>query len=71
VRFTVRDRATAVGTCFMAKQLVPDGLCTSIEPLLPAEPLKPNGGRTRVPDRGAFTGIMFQAKERRRANSNR
>jgi hypothetical protein len=55
----------------MAKQLVPDGLCTSIEPLLPAEPLKPNGGRTRVPDRGAFTGIMFQAKERRRADSNR
>jgi len=48
----------------MAKQLVPDELWTIIEPLLPAEPLKPNGGRTRVPDRAAFAGIMLQAKKR-------
>jgi transposase len=31
------------------KQLVPDELWTIIEPLLPPEPSKPNGGRPRVP----------------------
>jgi hypothetical protein len=30
-----------------------------IEPLLPPEPLKPNGGRPRVPDRAAFAGIKL------------
>jgi transposase len=32
----------------MAKQLVTDELWTIIEPLLPKEPPKPNGGRPRV-----------------------
>jgi hypothetical protein len=62
VPYADRDRVTAVGTCFMAKQSVPDELWTIIEPLLPAEPLRPNGGRTRVPDRAAFAGIMLQEK---------
>jgi hypothetical protein len=31
---------------------------TIIEPLLPPEPPKPNGDRTRGPDRAAFGGIM-------------
>src|SRR5688500_9371993 len=43
----------------MAKQLVTDELWTIIEPLLPKEPAKPQGGRPRVPDRAALTGIIF------------
>jgi transposase len=43
----------------MSKRLVPDELWTIIEPLLPPEPLKPNGGRPRVPDRAAFAGIIY------------
>jgi transposase len=43
----------------MAKQLVPEALWALIEPLLPPEPPKPKGGRPRVPDRAALTGIIF------------
>ena len=43
----------------MAKALVPDELWTIIEPLLPPEPPKPKGGRPRVPNRAALTGILF------------
>jgi|SRR5215210_1206523 len=43
----------------MAKQLVTDELWTTIEPLLPKEPPKPKGGRPRVSDRAALTGILF------------
>src|SRR5438067_7019622 len=43
----------------MAKQLVTDDLWTIIEPLLPKEPPKPKGGRPRVSDRAALTGILF------------
>ena len=46
----------------MAKTLVPDELWEIIEPLLPAEPPKPKGGRPRVPDRAALTGIIFVLK---------
>src|SRR5688500_19113202 len=46
----------------MAKQLVTDELWTIIEPLLPKEPAKPQGGRPRVPDRAALTGILFVLK---------
>jgi len=43
----------------MAKPLVSDELWAAIAPLLPPEPPKPRGGRPRVPDRAALTGILF------------
>lgn len=43
----------------MAKPLLPDDLWEAVEPLLPPEPPKPKGGRPRVPDRAALTGILF------------
>jgi len=46
----------------MAKPLLPDELWERIEPLLPPEPPKPKGGRPRVPDRAALTGILFVLK---------
>jgi transposase len=42
-----------------ASSLVPDDLWEAVEPLLPKEPLKPKGGRPRVPDRGVLAGIIF------------
>jgi transposase len=46
----------------MAKKLVTDELWEVIEPLLPEEPPKPNGGRPRVDDRATLTGILFVLK---------
>ena len=46
----------------MAKELVSDELWEVIEPLLPEEPPKPNGGRPRLDDRAALTGIIFVLK---------
>ena len=43
----------------MPKPLVPDGLRAVVEPLLPEEPPKLNGGRPRVDDRAALKGILF------------
>ena len=43
----------------MAKLLLTDELWERIKPLLPPEPPKPKGGRPRVPDRQALTGILF------------
>ncbi len=43
----------------MSKPLVSDDLWNMIAPLLPPEPPKPKGGRPRVPDRAALTGIVF------------
>ena len=43
----------------MSDPLVPDDLWEAIEPLLPTEPPKPNGGRPRVSDRAALGGIVF------------
>ena len=43
----------------MAKPLVPDDLWAAIEPLLPPERPKPKGGRPRLADRAALTGILF------------
>ena len=44
------------------KPLVSDTLWATIEPLLPTQPPKPKGGRPRVPDRAALTGIIFVLK---------
>src|SRR3990170_1956021 len=46
----------------MAKELVTDELWEVIEPLLPEEPAKPNGGRPRIDDRATLTGILFVLK---------
>src|SRR5205809_6402852 len=43
----------------MARELLPDALWAEIQPLLPPEPPKPKGGRPRLPDRAALTGILF------------
>ena len=48
----------------MAKELVSDELWEIVEPLLPEEPPKPEGGRPRIDDRAALTGIKdLRAKE--------
>jgi transposase len=39
--------------------LVSDTLWSRIAPLLPVEPPKPKGGRPRVDDRAALTGILY------------
>src|SRR4051812_35225898 len=46
----------------MAKPLVSVDLWAVVAPLLPIEPPKPKGGRPRVPDRAALTGIIFVLK---------
>lgn len=46
----------------MARPLIPDELWNIIEPLLPPEPPKPQGGRPRIPDRQVLTGILFVLK---------
>src|SRR5215204_4082911 len=46
----------------MAKKPVTDELWEVIEPLLPREPPKPNGGRPRIDARAALTGILFVLK---------
>lgn len=46
----------------MAKPLLPDDLWAIIEPLLPEHPPSPQGGRPRLHDRNALTGIIFILK---------
>ena len=46
----------------MSKPLLPDELWAIVAPLLPAAPPRPKGGRPRVPDRAALTGIIFVLK---------
>ena len=46
----------------MAKELLPDALWARIAPRIPPEPPKPKGGRPRVSDRAALTGILFVLK---------
>jgi len=43
----------------MVKELVPEELWKVIAPMLPPERPKPKGGRPRVADRAALTGIIF------------
>jgi transposase len=46
----------------MSKRLVSDELWEVVEPLLPEEPPKPKGGRSRLDDRAALSGIIFVLK---------
>jgi len=59
---TPSNKNTNVRPCSMAKDLVPNELWMIIDPLLPPEPPKPNGGRPRVPDRAALAGIIYVLK---------
>jgi transposase len=49
-------------TASMSTSLLPDDLWRIVAPLLPPEPPRPKGGRPRVPDRAALTGILFVLK---------
>ena len=46
----------------MAEPLVSDELWALVEPLLPSESPKPKGGRPRLNERAAFSGILFVLK---------
>ena len=46
----------------MPRKLVSDELWSQIEPLLPKYKPRPKGGRPRIPDRAALTGIIFVLK---------
>jgi len=46
----------------MARELVSDELWKRIEPLFPAHPPRPKGGRRRIDDRRVLTGIVFVLK---------
>ena len=46
----------------MANALLPDDLWALIQPLLPAYRPSPKGGRPRIDDRAALTGILFVLK---------
>lgn len=46
----------------MSRPLLSDKLWALVEPLLPPEPPKPKGGRPRISDRAALTGILFVLK---------
>jgi transposase len=47
----------------MAKELLTDELWEVVEPLLPEEPPKPNGGRPRIEVRAALTSILLVLKK--------
>jgi transposase len=47
----------------LADNLVPDELCALVEPLLPAPPRPPYGGRHRtISDRACFAAILYMAR---------
>lgn len=46
----------------MAKQLVSDELWAILHPLIPPAPPRPKGGRPRISDRAALSGILFVLK---------
>src|SRR5439155_6175321 len=48
----------------MKQPSLSDELWNAIRPLMPPEPARPDGGRPRVPDRAALTGILFVLRNR-------
>ena len=47
----------------LAEDLVPDQLWALVEPLLPAPPRPPYGGRHRtIPDRSCFAAMVYMAR---------
>jgi transposase len=46
----------------MAKEILSDELWAVLEPLVPAPPPRPKGGRRRIPNRATLTGILFVLK---------
>ena len=46
----------------MSRELLSDELWETVEPLLPPDPPKPKGGRPRIDDRAALSGIVFVLK---------
>ena len=51
-----------MGVTDMPRKLVSDELWSLIEPLLPEHKPTPKGGRPRISDRAALTGIIFVLK---------
>jgi transposase len=51
--------ATSSTAPTMAEQLVPDELWSALQPLLPAKPPHPKGGRPWVEDRAVLGGIIY------------
>ena len=51
-----------MGVTDMPKKLVSDELWSLVEPLLPEHKPTPKGGRPRISDRAALTGIIFVLK---------
>lgn len=51
-----------MGVTDMSKKLVSDELWSLVEPLLPEHKPTPKGGRPRISDRAALTGIIFVLK---------
>ena len=44
----------------LGRELVPDGLWEIVEPLIPAQPVRSQGGGTRyVDDRAVFTAVVY------------
>jgi transposase len=48
----------------MRQPSLSDDTWAEVRPLLPPEPARPEGGRPRVPDRAALTGILFVLRNR-------
>jgi len=51
--------ATSSTTLTMAEQLVPDEVWAAVQPLLPAKPPHPKGGRPWIEDRAVLGGIIY------------
>src|SRR5215212_7641289 len=51
--------ATSSTTLTMAEQLIPDEVWAAVQPLLPAKPPHPKGGRPWIEDRAVLGGLIY------------